>query len=53
MPVPGTSKAPNTFDRDDLELEDFLNHFETLADMAKLKDQERIIHIRKYAMRKQ
>ncbi|KAF8575604.1 hypothetical protein K439DRAFT_1369571 [Ramaria rubella] len=53
MPVPGTSKAPNTFDGDDSELEDFLDHFETLADAAKLKEQEHIIQIGKYATRKQ
>ncbi|KAF8574126.1 hypothetical protein K439DRAFT_1624571 [Ramaria rubella] len=53
MPVPGTSKALNMFDGDDTKLEDFLDHFETLAEAAKLTDQERITKIGKYATRKQ
>ena len=38
-PAPGTSKAPKTFDGKDAELEDFLDHFETLAEAAKLPTQ--------------
>lgn len=53
MLAPGTLKAPKTFDGKDSELEDFLDHFETLADAAKLTDSDYIAQVGKYTTRKQ
>jgi hypothetical protein len=53
MPAPGTSKAPKTFDGKDTELEDFLDHFESLAEAAKLTSSDHIAQIGRYVTRKQ
>jgi hypothetical protein len=53
MPVVGTKEAPNVFDGEPEDLEDFLDRFEVLAIGAQLSSSERVKAITQYVTRKQ
>lgn len=53
MPYPGTPGAPKTFDGDDNDIVEFLEHFENCAQDARLPDGEKVDYFMRYLSKKQ